>query len=68
MAETTVQYFYKPGFGRSQVLWLKKRVKARRYDFTLSMYRDHTYEIERKATASEAASILPILNVGLPAS
>lgn len=66
MSETTLQYYYRSGIFGGQVLWVKKQVKCRKYDFTLGIYRDQNYTIDRKATPSEAASLIPVINAGLP--
>jgi hypothetical protein len=65
MPEKTIQYYFKPSFFGAQVLWIKKQGKSRDtgclgYEGPVSQY-----TIERKATPSEAAALLPILNAGL---
>jgi hypothetical protein len=66
MSEETTQYYFRPSFFGAQVLWVKKQGKSRDTDCLGYKGPMLQYTIERKATPSEAAALLPILNAGLP--
>lgn len=66
MCETTLQYYFKRGLFGSQVLWVKKRIQTRDVDQLGYAGPSLDYTVDRKATASEAAHALPVMNASLP--
>ena len=68
MTETVLQYYFRPSILGGHALWVRKLVVDRRYDCRLGLYRDFKSTVDRKATPSEAAALLPVINAGLPAA
>ena len=62
------QYFFQRGLFGRQVLWVREQGMRPDADALGYCQKMESYTRERRATASEAALLLPLMNCGLPIS